>query len=358
MACCHRDCKECGTRKQGCANDPLGASHCCLDAIAERARSCNTHQAPCMLDVERFSKVTTLADPYSENRNTVVGVLTGPKKTVEEREKKYGIKFDAELMYMNVLVSAAAFHCLDVWPLMPPPLAPALDHVQNLDFSSVRKVLKKGRNVQLVIEVFDNLKGIASGKYDGYLVKFGDRVRKFGEQITVRLLHEINGTQSSQHAWGWFCRVDAMPPSIHATMAYNAQNASGHDTPLEDFYTPIEDYVDEICVSAYNLCGDAYPENKPLTEILGAWYKQVTWFSSKHLCISEMSSTGHCTGKPEWIKQTWETLATDYTQFTAINWFLENKVETLNRDWDLNSKKDIREFTSGFRKFKEQTAVH
>ncbi|KAG5180047.1 hypothetical protein JKP88DRAFT_223695 [Tribonema minus] len=141
-------------------------------------------------------------------------------------------------------------------------------------------------------------------------------------------------------------------------MSYALNNAQNHPTPLKDFYTGLEEYVDEVCVSAYNLCGAAYNKNRPLRDSLTTWYNQVSTFTGPNmpLCISEMSSTGTCPGKDEWITDTWKDLATRFTRISTVNWLLQNKsYNGTPRDWDLNKPSDVTAFVDGFKDFKQIT---
>ncbi|KAG5189577.1 glycoside hydrolase superfamily [Tribonema minus] len=341
--CCSEACAACGTQNDGCASDAAGEGSCCADVITASELSCNQYGPPCIIDEERFAEPSTPADPWSIHRNSVVGVLTGPDKTVAEREAQYGMTFDAELIYQNVLY---------------------------LNFTYLQDVMESGKKVQLVIEINDNLANIASGTYDTQLYNFGLEAAAYGRKISTRILHEINGDwypwcafapgNSIDQFYEAFVRVvNALRGSgadLKIQLAYAAQNAAGYDNPFIDFFEPIKDYVDEVCVSAYNLCGDKYSENKPLRDIMGEWYKQVTWFTDLPICIAEMSSTGHCEGKPAWIADAWDTITNEFTQVRTINWFFENKIDLLNRDYDLNTSSDVQQFVDGFNNFKYATS--
>ncbi|KAG5180986.1 hypothetical protein JKP88DRAFT_279131 [Tribonema minus] len=125
-------------------------------------------------------------------------------------------------------------------------------------------------------------------------------------------------------------------------MSYAMKNSGNDPTPLREFYVG-KQYVDQICVSAYNLCGTKYPDMRSLATIFGSFYYQVTSFApGTKLCMAEMGTTSYCGGKPQWIKDAWKSLAYQFTEVININWFLENKVALLGVDWDLNN-----EFPSG-----------
>ncbi|KAG5187008.1 glycoside hydrolase superfamily [Tribonema minus] len=282
--------------------------------------------------------------PGSVKRNSRVGVLSGPRMSVQQREKAYKVRFDSELMYQSVT---------------------------DLDWGKVKAVLDDKKGVDFVMEFGDegsNLRSIAQGAYDHYLQTFGKAAKKDGRTINVRPLHEMNGEwypwcvftpgNSLSDFKNAFKRVVSVLKSTGGNfkfqLSYAAQNASGHKNPFMDFY-PGDAYVDAVCVSAYNLCGATYDENKPLAESLLPWYAEMSRSVNKPFCIAEMSSTGFCNGKDQWIKDSWKTLTYQYTKFNNINWFFQNKVDLLGRDWDLNSRADVNAFVSGFRMFKSAT---
>jgi hypothetical protein len=61
--------------------------------------------------------------------------------------------------------------------------------------------------------------------------------------------------------------------------------------------THAQEYVDQICVSAYNMCGARYADSKSFAHIFGYAYAQLTSFTAKPLCIAEMSTTSWCGSK-------------------------------------------------------------
>ncbi|KAG5192258.1 glycoside hydrolase superfamily [Tribonema minus] len=286
-------------------------------------------------------------------RKTTIGLLSGPQKTMKQREKSYKVKFDAVMMYLPI---------------------------QDLQWRYVANQLNDKKSVQLVIEFFDsgsgNLKKIASGAYDKYLIKFGRDAKKDGRRIYVRPLHEFNG---DWYPWGVYYpgnnikdfrnaykRIISVLKSTRANlkfqMSFAAKNATKKKVPFKDFFVGNE-YVDQashrlkfksLCVTSYNQCGATYPKNRPLKKILKTFYSSVTKFTKRPLCIAEISSTGICKGKPYWLKQSWRSLAYDFNRVTTVNWFFENK-KSLHRDWDLNSKADVKAWVQGYHAFAKAT---
>ncbi|KAG5189206.1 glycoside hydrolase superfamily [Tribonema minus] len=172
--------------------------------------------------------------------------------------------------------------------------------------------------VQLVIDFIDqeaHLKKIASGAYDSKLRAVGKDAAKDGRQIYVRMLHEMNGDWYNWRAFfgdntvGDFKNaykhavtvLRSMGANLKFQMSYVANNASKKKTPFKDFYVG-DEYVDQVCTSAYNQCGATYPKNKFLEDVFGDFYTEVQTFTKRPICIAEMSSTGCiCKGKPAWI---------------------------------------------------------
>ncbi|KAG5180969.1 hypothetical protein JKP88DRAFT_279115 [Tribonema minus] len=335
--CCSGGCSKCG--KPDCANDPLGAEHCCPQVIAAEALSCDIAGPPCLVNTDK----PIVIDPTAVRRKTSVQVLSGSESSLEDREGHYHMTFDGILVYLPV---------------------------QNLNWKWIVGFLDAGRNVDLVIEFVDsysNLADVAAGKYDRFLGKFGQAAADDGRVINIRPLHEFNG---DWYPWGALRQGNSMQDfllafkhvvtTLRATGAnfkyqqsYAMKNANNDPTPLSEWYVG-DDYVDQVCVSAYNLCGVSYPTNKPLASMYGSFYYQVLSFApTKTQCIAEMSSTGHCEGKPQWLLDTWRSLAYQFTRVTVINWFLENKIDSLNRDWDLNSKADVEAWVEGYNEFEK-----
>eukprot|EP00611_Tribonema_gayanum_P001555 TRINITY_DN11134_c0_g2_i1.p1 TRINITY_DN11134_c0_g2~~TRINITY_DN11134_c0_g2_i1.p1 ORF type:complete len:248 (-),score=83.81 TRINITY_DN11134_c0_g2_i1:90-743(-) len=211
---------------------------------------------------------------------------------------------------------------------------------------------------------------VAGGKYDDYLKAFGAAAALDGRQIHVRPLHEFN---ADWYPWGVFrdgnSLADFRSAFVHVVQvlratganflyqfSYAVQNVGNDATPFKAFYVG-DQWVDQICTSAYNMCGTRYLVNRPMATILGEWYYQITQFAppGMGLCIAEMSSTSFCGGKPEWMLATWESFAYQFTRVTHINWFFENKVDILGVDWDLNSPDDLASWLEGWYEFHAMT---
>ncbi|KAG5180985.1 glycoside hydrolase superfamily [Tribonema minus] len=358
-ACCPLECTTCGG--PGCNALPGGAEACCTSAVLNSGRQCSVDDAPCAVaaapapagEVER-----ALKKHVNVRRATDIGVLPGPKMSYKERQKAYDVKFDSILLYVDV---------------------------RNLNFNMLRPYFKANKKVQLVIEFGDTFPNILKKKYDKRLRVFGKKAREAGEQVTLRLLHEFNGS------WYKWC---VYAPNTGNTMA-NFKQAYKHvvnvlrktkadfkfqfsyamrnglkpgslteryDTPAADFYKGLENYVDEVMVSTYNLCGakDFTGSNMSFTKLFRPWYDQfvaMTKKKPKGIGVAEMGSTGNCGGpgsKVQWITEAWDALIGTFPKVTTFNWFFEDKPQN-KRDWDLKTKAEIKAFHNGYDKFKSKT---
>ncbi|KAG5180975.1 glycoside hydrolase superfamily [Tribonema minus] len=347
--CANAKCKIAGTAQ--CDEDPLGASQCCPRTIKDKNRTCDKYPPPCVMNPERF---IITAPVKSIKRPTTIGILPGPSMSLQQREKTYGVQFDSILMYTDV---------------------------QGLNFmKQVKPYLDQGMKVQMVVELGDTYANIIAGKYDYWMQKFGETAARDGREVTLRMLHEFNGSwykwcvftpgtdnnmQLFKQAYKYVVTfMRKTKGNFKFQLSYAMRNGETPDggrytTPAKDFYTGLAPYVDEVCVSAYNLCGanDYTGSNASLEQILAPWYNQVRTFApDKNICVAEMGSTGKCKGKAKWITQAWSALETKFTKISTFNWFLEDKPQ-LGRDWDLSSRSEIEAFHNGFRQFKKATAA-
>ncbi|KAG5175376.1 glycoside hydrolase superfamily [Tribonema minus] len=402
--CCHVSCDVCSDSRS-CARFPKNQiSKCCGAHIKDNGRSCETGQAPCNVKKSRFSG----NGPGTVKRDTSVGVWPGgdPKDGVKAKEKELHMHFGHQLLFADV---------------------------RNLDWDYIASFLDGNRAVELVMEFNSdtpftaNLKDVIGGKYDTDLKDFGRAAAKDGRRITVRLLHELNVFKYKRqgngrritvrllhelngdwYPWGAFTPGNSPEKLVtaykHAVsllrstganfkyqLSYNARNAGGNSTPLKAFW-PGDEYVDEVCVAAYNTCGTSSNPRMTLslTAIMNTWYKQITAFTTKKICISEISSTSHCGGKvrakvncevaagaleikevpidslanevnayamcdmPEWLLAAWKDLANKYPRVDSINWFFEDKLN-VKKDWDLHTSAEKSAWIKGYKAFEAAT---
>ena len=336
-SCCNKACKYCGT--SNCAHDVLGAANCCGGDILSSGKKCIDNKPPCIFDL---SSSNSLPIDWSKiRRPAIVGMHPGPRMDIFSRESAYGVKLDSIVYYSPVY---------------------------NLNWSWFEKYINAGLKVQLVIEFTDsadnaNLSAIGDGKYDHYLNSFADTAKKDGREIYVRPIHEFNG---DWYSWGIFRdgnSIDEFKRAyIHVVklfkakgcnfkyqLAYNVKSARNDATPFKDFY-PGDDVVDFVCTSIYNFDSSQGEGLYTFKNLFGNWYGQITSFTNKPLCISEMSSNEN-SDKVKWIKETWDALEKVFTKVLIVNWFFQNKENM----WDLNTHDEQLAWIEGFKTFKEDT---
>lgn len=344
--CCAASCGTCGG--EGCSIRPGGSAACCTSTIAAAAISCNSHQAPCTVEAQTASSVTVTTTSVGSTRRPVsLAMMPGdPDTSIFNRMRTYNTKVDSMLMYQNV---------------------------QYLNWNWPKTVLDSGLHVFLVLEFRDsypNLWDIAGGKYDGKLINFFKVVKADGRQITVRLLHEFNGNwynwcidaggSNSIDAYkAAFRHVSSVIRSVGAHVkiqaSFNSNNTNDKKTAYALMY-PGDEYLDAICVSAYQFCGvDIWHTTVPSLEtIMGSWYNQMVAITHKPLCIAEMSSTNTCGGKVAWITEAWSLLAYKFPRITSLSWFFQNKWSA-KEDLSLNTQAEIDAWRNGAAAFKQAT---
>ncbi len=272
--------------------------------------------------------------------NLTIGVYPG-SKTVMNYETDLGVKFNHVLQFQSI---------------------------KAINYSKVTDFLNRGYEVILNVEFTDsyaNLKDIAQGKYDSYLLDLCSKIKADGRTIWIRTLHEFNG---DWYNWGVLypgnSKADFVPAWRHVEQVFHDQNApvklqlnynrvNGKDDPMP-FSTlwPGDEYVDMVVITCYNRAGTDqwHPDNswKEFKDLFAAPYNQVSALTAKPIGVAETSSTSHGGDKPQWIINMFNSLARDYPRVSQVTWFLNNKtVNGLLWDWDLNSAEEKDSFRRG-----------
>eukprot|EP00953_Heterococcus_sp_UTEX-ZZ885_P025740 13972-Heterococcus_DN1.PRE.1 len=89
-------------QQTACSSRWGGANACCAGSITNAGRSCNWSQPPCIMSGSVASVQAPPANQNSVKRSVIVAVLPGPRLSMQQREQKYNIKFDAILMYQSI----------------------------------------------------------------------------------------------------------------------------------------------------------------------------------------------------------------------------------------------------------------
>lgn len=337
-ACCTKTCGACGGST--CANRYGGATNCCTTTITTANKSCSSNVAPCKIT----STSTGGTSSGNVKRATHVGLLIS-QDNWEGAERTYGVQLSSGLTYQEIGV---------------------------LSFWNVQQKIEQGFETTLVIEIVDsypNESSVTSGKYDAKLKAFGYAAAKYGKTFSVRTLHEGNG---DWYSWGifrggsnsesnfkaaWIHIVNLLRSTgapIQFELSLNNQNPRDNPRGLVNFF-PGDQYVDRICISAYNRCGVDrwHTQQDSFKTVFGPAYAQVAAFTNKPICVGETSTTAYCGSKSDWIRAAWQSLTYDFPRVTHVYWFLENKSPYY---WALNSANEQTAWIDGYKAFKTATA--
>lgn len=278
-----------------------------------------------------------------------IGVFPGYGLNAREKEWAIGdVHFDSEVVYQM------SYNTQGIW-------------------GGIRDRLNQGLKVTYVMEFFapgsnngwGSLNAMIDGAYDQDLRTFARLAREDGRPISLRPFHEFNGNWYPWSAYlhgqnpGKFkeafkhvvevVRYQENAWNVKFDLSYNIWGVND-DKNWADYY-PGDEFVDRVCVSAYNrpcLEGKSY---EWWGEIFSEWYYGQN-FHNKPLCIAEASTSsgnGSCVNygagenKPAWIYDTFKKLADEFTRVVDICWFMENK----EGDWDMNSNDEKRAFRDG-----------
>lgn len=290
--------------------------------------------------VSSFSSLVTSNSEAASTRQVAVGVYPGGKN-VWTYEAELGVKIDHVLQFQEV---------------------------KKPNFTKIVQFLDRGYDVILNIEFtdgFPNLKNITAGLYDGYLVSLCNQIKSGGRQIWVRPLHEFNG---NWYNWGTLYPGNAIEDFVPAwrhivqlfrdqdapvkfQLNYNRLNGKDDPTPFSAFW-PGDEYVDMTVITNYNRAGtDQWHPASSWQEFKDGFtgaYNQVCALTAKEVGVAETSSTSYGGSKPQWILNTFNSIAQDFPRVTQVTWFLLNKVVNgVTWNWDLNTPEEKDSFKRG-----------
>lgn len=201
------------------------------------------------------------------------------------------------------------------------------------------------------------LKKIASGNFDSYILKSAKYIKDFNSPLFLRFGHEMNG---NWYPWGGTVNGNSAKDYIDAyrhihelfrqqgvknvTWVFSPDSTSfptikGND--LTDYY-PGDSYVDWIGLDGYNWgttrAGKTW---QPFASVFSNAYTKMLRYN-KPLMVAETSSTEQGGDKAQWIKEMFNSLAS-YPKIKAVIWFNINK-ET---NWALDSSSSsLNQFSS------------
>lgn len=275
----------------------------------------------------------------SEQPSVAVGICPPSSKPIWQYEEELNVEFDHILQFQSV---------------------------KSLNYGKITPYLDRGYDVILNVEFQDsyaNLKQIAAGAYDSYLINLINAIKADGRTVWLRPLHEFNG---DWYNWGTLYSgnkiADFAPAWRHVVqlfrdndapvkfqLNYNANNGKNDKTPFSAFY-PGDEWVDMVVITCYNRADtDQYPRPwRSFAENFEAPYNQVVALTSKPIGVAETSSTSRSGNKSQWILDAFNAIAYNFTRVEQVTWFLINKtVNGYYRDWDLNTQQEKDAFTQG-----------
>jgi endoglucanase len=191
---------------------------------------------------------------------------------------------------------------------------------------------------------------IVDGKTDNYIREFAKGVKKFGDEIWLRPLHEANG---DWYDWG-VGKAGAGNTDANVAEAFRhivklfreetvsnvkwvwTTNASNHGSGTT--YTgnyPGDDYVDYISIDGYNWGkSQAWSNWQTFAQVFKESYDALSNIN-KPLFIAEISSSEKGGNKAEWITDMFEQFQTNFSRVFAVMWFSQSK--DYEGDWALNT---------------------
>lgn len=300
--------------------------------------------------VASFSSIAITNSEAASAGQVAVGVYPGGK-SIGSYEAELGVKLDYVLQFQDV---------------------------KKLDYSKITTFLDKGYEVILNVEFFDsfaNLRSINEGVYDAYLTSLAGAIRADGREVWLRPLHEFNG---DWYNWGTLypdnSKEDFIPAWRHIVqlfrdkgapvkfqLNYNRVNGKNDQTPFSVFW-PGDEYVDMTVITNYNRAGtDQWHPDSSWEEFktsFTAAYNQVCELTAKDVGVAETSSTTYGGSKPQWIINTFNSIANDFPRVSQVTWFLLNKkVGNVTWNWDLNTLEEKNSFKRGYEVLKTGDAV-
>lgn len=241
-------------------------------------------------------------------------------------------------------------------------------NVKQINYTKIVQFLDRGYDVILNVEftdTFANLHSIREGAYDQYLISLCNSIRADGRTIWIRTLHEFNGNwynwgvlypgnsiEDFIPAWQHIVQVfrDQNAP-VKFQLDYNRLNGKNDATPFSAFW-PGDEWVDMAVITCYNRAGtDQWHPTSSWQEFKDLFtdpYNQVCALTSKPIGIAETGSTTYGGDKPQWIIDTFNSVAEDFPRVTQVTWFLLNKVVNgVTWNWDLNNSEEKDSFRRG-----------
>ena len=188
-----------------------------------------------------------------------------------------------------------------------------------------------------------------SGKWDEYIEKFAEILKKIDGAVFLRFGHEMNGNwypwSGTKIGKSKFVEIYKYVKDIFdETGASNVKwvfSVNWEDVPREDnnfmLYYPGDEYVDYVGIDGYNW-GNAKSWSRWMSfkEIFEKRYKEITNNLKKPIIISEFSSTSNGGDKAVWIKEAMN----DIERMKEIKGFVLFNVDK-ETDWNFPTDEDF-----------------
>lgn len=190
----------------------------------------------------------------------------------------------------------------------------------------------------------DYLTEINNGNFDEYIRQFAEGVKIYGNTITIRFGHEMNG---NWYPWGKrpeeykkaYTRIVDIFRTEGVENAKFMWSINAENVPYEDIrsvaqYYPGDSYVDSIGIDGFNF-GTMHSDSKwrSFRETFYPAYSYIVKTYNKPIMFSEIASAEQGGNKAEWVRQMFNEMNSTFSEAKEIVWFNLNK-ET---DWRIDS---------------------
>ena len=189
------------------------------------------------------------------------------------------------------------------------------------------------------IRQLHNLRAIASGKYDAYIIRWAEAAKRWRYPLMVRLGQENN---ANWYPWGFQAygntAADWVAMWRHVVEIFRRVGAtnviwvwSPARLPFHDTY-PGARYVDWVGTTVLNF-GTVPPgwHWGSFDTLFGPWYRKLAQYH-KPIMIAEVASAEQGGSKARWITGALRSLRTKYPDVHAFVWFDEPQ----DRYWPIN----------------------
>jgi len=188
---------------------------------------------------------------------------------------------------------------------------------------------------------------IARGDFDAYVDSWAYRLAAYGGPVLLRFAHEMN---APWYPWGIgvndHTAADYVAAWRHVRERFREAGATNvawvwcidattvGDPPLGELY-PGDDAVEWLAMDGYNW-GTSFATTtwRPLVEVFGDAYEQVSALGARPMMIAEIASTEGGGNKARWISEGFALLPERFPRIEVVCWFNEKQDVA---DWRVES---------------------